>query len=104
MVKTHPQTFSRAIEEERQEDGDSTAEYDEGSYWHGLAGSQRDGDNNDQEFADDQVHGHGSGVVARLAFKDEAAHRAAFVGLKDTGEDLPPAAYRTALAQSPPHE
>ena len=104
MIKTHPQTFCRSVEDQGQEDGDGTAKNDESCHWHSLAGSQGNGDDDNQEFADDQVDGHGPSVVARLAFKDEAAHRAAFVGLEDAGENLSSAAHRAALAQPPSHQ
>lgn len=104
MIKAHPQTLSGAIEEQGQEDWNGTAKYDEGGNRHRLAGGQGDGNNHNQEFAHDQVHGHGPRIIARLAFKNEATHRAALIGLKDTGEDLSPATHRAALAQPPSHQ
>ena len=104
MIEAHPKAFSGAVEKQGQKNRYSTAEYDKDSNRHGLAGSQRDSDNHNQEFAHNQVHGHGPRVVARLAFKNKATHGAAFVGLEDTGEDFSPAAHGAALAQSPSHK
>lgn len=101
VVKAHPQGFCGAVEDQGQEDWQGAAEDDEGSYRDGLAGCQWHGDDDDQQFADDQVDGHCAGVVARLALEDEAAYGAAFIRFENAGEYFAPATYRAALAQSP---
>ena len=101
VIEAHPQAFGGAKEDQGQKNGYGTAEDDECRYWHGLAGRQRHGDDDNQEFADDQVYSHRASVVARLAFEGETAHRAVFIGFEDAGEYFASATDRAALAQSP---
>jgi hypothetical protein len=101
VVKAHPQTFCGTIEEQRQDDWQGAAKYDEISHWHDLAGRQWHSDDGDQEFADDQVYSYRASIVTRLAFKGEAAHGAVFIRFEDTSKYFPSATYRATLAQSP---